>query len=385
MPHALIQTVRPTGNYDAIIIGAGVAGLVAVHQLVKSGVNPGRLLVVEAQDYIGGRACTVEGIDTGAHWGHGGKANRFFKWAKHNFGDELREAFAVEHFDDIFVHDKLKHASAINAEDSPVESFRSAGYSLCEQRYKALKALQPERDMSAAELALDAGALAGDYVRLSSSVWMGQPPEQTSTDEMFADSAGAGGLQVKGGIGRMIGVMAAKLRRQGVDFVLNAPVAAIIDRGKGYGVLGPTLSASERLYAKNVILTVSAGILQSGSIKLPMAMTEKLQSALAGLQMANLMKIVIPVEPKFFDRSPVKPNTRIDLMNVGDPVFVHARSAGENTIAILGSGSNMQVAIHGDRQQLLEFCFGGIGKNATVRADCRLHRSGQNHADRLAR
>ena len=42
------------GNYehDIIIVGAGVAGLVAAHALIREGVDA---VVVEAQDRVGGR------------------------------------------------------------------------------------------------------------------------------------------------------------------------------------------------------------------------------------------------------------------------------------------------------------------------------------------
>ena len=43
-------------EYDVIIVGAGLSGLKAAHTLRnKYGIHPNRLLILEAQDYVGGR------------------------------------------------------------------------------------------------------------------------------------------------------------------------------------------------------------------------------------------------------------------------------------------------------------------------------------------
>jgi monoamine oxidase len=58
--------------YDAIVVGAGWAGLKAVETLLADGVSS--VLVLEANDYIGGRARTINGvipgvpIDLGCEW-----------------------------------------------------------------------------------------------------------------------------------------------------------------------------------------------------------------------------------------------------------------------------------------------------------------------------
>jgi len=49
-----------------IIIGAGLSGLTAAHQLLKNGETD--ILILESRDRIGGRICTNNGIDFGATW-----------------------------------------------------------------------------------------------------------------------------------------------------------------------------------------------------------------------------------------------------------------------------------------------------------------------------
>ena len=45
-------------QYDVIIIGSGISGLSAASELVDNGVS--NILILEAQDYVGGRTHTVQ-------------------------------------------------------------------------------------------------------------------------------------------------------------------------------------------------------------------------------------------------------------------------------------------------------------------------------------
>src|SRR5262245_14690280 len=80
-------------TYDAIIIGAGVAGLAAARRLREAG---RRVLVLEGRDRIGGRAFAVTGVfrrpfDQGCHWLHSPEENPFTR-----FADERGFAYALE-------------------------------------------------------------------------------------------------------------------------------------------------------------------------------------------------------------------------------------------------------------------------------------------------
>jgi len=64
MEHYLLCTkqIRTiTRQYDAVIIGAGWAGIRATESLLTEGINS--ILVLEANDYIGGRARSFNGMD----------------------------------------------------------------------------------------------------------------------------------------------------------------------------------------------------------------------------------------------------------------------------------------------------------------------------------
>ncbi len=60
---------RPTGHYNAVVVGAGVAGLLAAQLLTQQGLS---VKCFEARDRVGGRALTIDdaglAIDLGATW-----------------------------------------------------------------------------------------------------------------------------------------------------------------------------------------------------------------------------------------------------------------------------------------------------------------------------
>ena len=77
-----------SNNVDVVIIGAGVAGLIAARTLLKGGVT--NLVILEARDRVGGRVdCkplqnTEHFLDMGAHYIHGAGNNPVYKMAKEN-------------------------------------------------------------------------------------------------------------------------------------------------------------------------------------------------------------------------------------------------------------------------------------------------------------
>ena len=85
--------------YDVIIIGAGAAGLSCADQLIKNGKN---ILVLEAQNHIGGRARSRQGadipIELGAEFIHGAPAVTldYMRNLGLNFYDVIDERYVFE-------------------------------------------------------------------------------------------------------------------------------------------------------------------------------------------------------------------------------------------------------------------------------------------------
>jgi monoamine oxidase/CRP-like cAMP-binding protein len=73
-------TMRPAiGGRRILVIGAGIAGLGAARALHDLGYE---VEVVEARERLGGRICTVDRIDYGAHWIHGTEGNPITQLAR---------------------------------------------------------------------------------------------------------------------------------------------------------------------------------------------------------------------------------------------------------------------------------------------------------------
>jgi monoamine oxidase len=71
------HTQRSSASYDAVIVGAGAAGLGAAQTLIRGGA---KVIVLEARDRVGGRAFCDNTtfpvpVDLGAQWFHQGLTN----------------------------------------------------------------------------------------------------------------------------------------------------------------------------------------------------------------------------------------------------------------------------------------------------------------------
>jgi monoamine oxidase len=78
-------------NDRIVIVGAGAAGISAISRLLESGYN--NVILLEAQDYMGGRVQTIpfgdNVVDLGGQWVHGEEDNIIFEMVrKYNILDK---------------------------------------------------------------------------------------------------------------------------------------------------------------------------------------------------------------------------------------------------------------------------------------------------------
>lgn len=281
---------RPPAILDAVVIGAGAAGLVAAHDLAKAGF---RVAVVEARDRPGGRIRTkrVPGcprpIELGAEFVHGGSRS-LRPWLRH--GDlhpvgVKERAWVVERgrrrrMDDLW--DRVDATFARipgNADGSFAAWLRREGPRGLDARL-ATRFVQgfhaaDARRMSARALSEMAGE-AGEHSRLD------------------------------GGYDRVIAALVTDLRAQGVALHLGRPVDAVHWSPGAVHVAAGDLT----LRARCAIVAVPLGVLQAragrrGAIRFDPAPGDRLRIA-RRIEMGHVARVTLWMHEDFWSR-PVLP------------------------------------------------------------------------------
>lgn len=327
------------------VVGAGVGGIIAAFELIERGVAPDQIVLLEAQDEIGGRAQTIRYggrfFDIYAHWLHRRKKNLFYKWLHENVKAALVRQLGARSFQDLFVDDCLQNVWMIGGDGrvDRASTFRAAGRAAVERLYRDFKQRNPAEDISLADLVRGHGQQEKQFVALVSSTWMADHPKNISADEYFEEPAGSGGLQVKGGMGRIVHGLADILEAKSVQILTDHQVLVVRTGGAGMTLICQTPAGQKHIYADAVYMTPSVGVLQSGAIQFDPVLPPSARATLNRVKMSGLRKILMPFEDGFFSRqeSPVVPDTRIDYVQPdAAPFFTHCRSAGAESMQIIG-------------------------------------------------
>jgi monoamine oxidase len=291
---------RPLSAYaaesDLVVIGAGAAGLAAAKTAIKAGLT---VKLLEARGRIGGRAYTVDGIDAGGAYIHFADKNPWVSIAKELDIQLDPYMFNASRFvsytdfeptpDDILQKQRLANAKMRNDIDD------------YEGRDKSLAAFAKTNDEKLAVKSLGVFAL-------------GEEPERISQTDYNALYSG-GNMRIKGGYGAMVAKFGAD-----IPVELNTLVSHIDTRGK---LIKITTNRGE-LSTKSLIITVPIGVLQAGDITFNPPLPRSHQSALNGMVMGALTKVILTTTGLSDDKL-VRANTKHGLMSfevVGDKVIV---------------------------------------------------------------
>jgi monoamine oxidase len=255
-------------DYDAIIIGAGVAGLAAARRLRDAGQ---RVLVLEGRDRIGGRAFTDtttfhHPFDHGCHWLHSPEENPFVGLAdRHGFvyADQEPAAFFV---------DGVRMGPA---EQRAIEEFRDNTFAAIRRAGAA------GEDRPASEL-IDWSQPLAAQVAHAFTAKMGIEPRQASTLD-FANYRWIGeDHPVRDGFGALVHRLFAA-----VPVTLDTRVRRVDHSGARVRVeTGAGIAEAPR-----VLVTVSTGVLRAGAIAFTPALPEWKQRAIDGIPMARALKV----------------------------------------------------------------------------------------------
>ena len=262
-------------SLDAVVVGAGAAGLVAARELDAAGLT---VRVLEARDRVGGRAWTDREtlglpIDRGCAWLHAADQNPWTDYAR-------RHGFAV-------------------LERSPEWRQWLGG-----QRVSPSLRARLDADWDRAIEAITAAARAGRDVPASTVVprdlefrrlfdammsrWMGVDPHELSTADFAASMDSEVNWSVPDGLGTVVASAA-----EGLDVVLGCAVSAIDWSGAGVRVTSP----AGTLACDAVIVTVPTPLLARGQPRFVPALPVRYGEAFAGLALGVANKVFFEVEP----------------------------------------------------------------------------------------
>jgi monoamine oxidase len=262
-------------DLDAIVVGAGAAGLVAARELARAGLTA---RVLEARGRVGGRAWTEQDtfgapIDRGCAWLHAADENPWTEYAR-------QRGFTV-------------------IARSPDWQQR-----IGRERVTADLRARLDADWDRAVEAIAAAARAGRDVPASSvlprdlefrplfdaimSWMMGVDTEDLSTADFAASEDSDVNWAVAEGLGAVVASAA-----QGLDVVLDCPVTGIDWGGDRVGVT----TARGTLPCRAVIVTVPATLLARGQPAFTPPLPAEYEEAFAGLPLGIANKVFLELAP----------------------------------------------------------------------------------------
>lgn len=264
---------------DLAIIGAGAAGITAARVAQARGLS---CLVLEARNRVGGRAFTDASLgphfDAGAAYIHFSDQNPWVREAR-RLQIETRLWRGFMHFE--------PYVGGVRVPEEAVLRRRRVR----EGFWTHLESIEDQDlDQPIAEAALVLQDEGRDAITDMSRLGLGEDPEHVSLRDYMELWDGPDRI-VPLGYGTLV-----KAAAEGLPIVLDCPVTGIEQTVTGFDVI----SAKGRVKAKAVVLTVPVGVLKTGRIVLPKALSPDFTCALEGLAMGALTKVALAFDGERF-------------------------------------------------------------------------------------
>lgn len=285
-------------KYDAIVIGGGVAGLVAGRALAEAG---RRVVILEARDRVGGRIWTrrtfLENgeslpVELGAEFIHGLPQETWSLIRAANLGtyelggtllrysDGRMHAAAEQHGDAEHVLEDMMRWAVLQPDGTDV-SFAE---------YLKRAGVQGSAAQSAANYVEGFNAADQNRISVAALVKQQRAEEAIDADRLF---------RLDGGYAEIPTYLAERFVDAGGELKRGAPVTKIAWRRGDAAVQFRASGAISELRASQALIAVPLGVLQAGAIDFVPRPTEVLRQA-NRLAMGEVLRLILVFKEKFW-------------------------------------------------------------------------------------
>ena len=283
---------------DVIVIGAGVAGLVAASELAEAGFS---VIVLEARDRIGGRIFTLKDvgqqfpIELGAEFIHGSPPEIFDilqrgkitvsevdgdNWCRQNGQFSPCDFFSE-------VDEILRRMN----DQEPDQSFVSFLKHCC---------ADVSQEARQRALAYVSGFNAADPAQVSVH-WLVR--EMRAEEKIEGDRA----FRARGGYRALLDLLQQRVAKANVSVRMNTIVQRLSWRAGSVSIDAVSEKQAVSLHAGRVLLTVPLGVLQTrpgkpGAIEFSPPLPPEKSHAIAEMEMGKVLRVVLHFKERFWDR-----------------------------------------------------------------------------------
>lgn len=283
---------------DVIVVGAGAAGLAAARALHDAG---RRVIVLEARDRIGGRVWTDHRfgpvpVERGAEFIHGEQADTWAWVARAGAQTELVARWSGRRLvqgngalvgPDVF--ERRPDLAVVFTLEERLAAYHGPDISLAEwldaQQFSSLAAHIADLRMAHSNCATPATISVAELAH-----------------ELRISDKGPGDFHILDGYDHVLALIA-----DGLDIRLGTPAIAIQWGEDGVEVNVQTSKPSNvptfgRFSSRHAVVTLPLAVLQSGAVAFDPPLPGKQQQAIAALNMAPAMKLILRFEEPLWDR-----------------------------------------------------------------------------------
>ena len=306
-----------SGRFEVAVIGAGAAGLAAAKALAAQGIS---FVLLEASHRIGGRAHTEyppDGapFDLGCHWMHSASINPFVPIAdEYSVRYEKRDHYGPE-------ARYFRGGQWLSEPDlgSLAEESEAAEAAIT-------KAWSEGLDKSVADVTERNGewtSVLDYYTALDSSV----DPDQVSIGDVVSYEDTDENWPVVDGYGQLV-------ERWGSDVPVSLNTVVSVIHWDNTEIRLETTRGDVR--AKQVIITVSTGVLSSGALRFNPELPEAKQSAIAALQLGNYNHVRFWIDRQLFPTD--APERVLVEVDRDSPILLYLRPYGFDCVTGIVAG-----------------------------------------------